>query len=142
MIENAQKASKHLLSIINNILDISKIEAGEIEVKHLNFNLFNVLDDIQSIFENECLKKNIKFEVNTDNRLNSIFKGDEIRIRQVLLNIIGNSLKFTQKGGIKVISSLIDDDKIIQFQIIDTGIGIRKVDQVKLFKMFGKLNST
>ena len=142
MIENAQKASKHLLSIINNILDISKIEAGEIEVKHLNFNLFNVLDDIQSIFENECLKKNIKFEVNTDNRLNSIFKGDEIRIRQVLLNIIGNSLKFTQKGGIKVISSLIDDDKIIQFQIIDTGIGMSPDFLKNIFTKFHQADNS
>ena len=142
MIENAQKASKHLLSIINNILDISKIEAGEIEVKHLNFNLFNVLDDIQSIFENECLKKNIKFEVNTDNRLNSIFKGDEIRIRQVLLNIIGNSLKFTQKGGIKVISSLVDDHEIIQFQIIDTGIGMSPDFLKNIFTKFHQADNS
>ena len=142
MIENAQKASKHLLSIINNILDISKIEAGEIEVNHLNFNLFNVLDDIQSIFENECLKNKIKFEVNTDNRLNSIFKGDEIRIRQVLLNIIGNSLKFTQKGGIKVISSLIDDDKIIQFQIIDTGIGMSPDFLKNIFTKFHQADNS
>ena len=142
MIENAQKASKHLLSIINNILDISKIEAGEIEVKHLNFNLFNVLDDIQSIFENECSKKNIKFEVNTDNRLNSIFKGDEIRIRQVLLNIIGNSLKFTQKGGVKVISSLVDDHEIIQFQIIDTGIGMSRDFLKNIFTKFHQADNS
>lgn len=145
LIENAKNASKHLLSIINNILDISKIEAGELEVNKMNFNLFNVLKDIQSIFINDCQKKNLTFELLSDPEIDAIFVGDEIRIRQVLLNIIGNSVKFTQRGSIKIISKIVkkvNSEFYIEFKIIDSGIGMSKEFQQNIFTKFHQADNS
>jgi PAS domain S-box-containing protein len=145
LIENAKNASKHLLSIINNILDISKIEAGELAVNRMNFNLYKVLKDIQSIFINDCLNKNINFELVTSPEIDTVFVGDEIRIRQVLLNIIGNAVKFTQKGIIKVNSKIVkkvNSEFQVEFKIIDSGIGMSPEFQQNIFTKFHQADNS
>ncbi|MCE2742459.1 MAG: PAS domain S-box protein [Fluviicola sp.] len=145
LIENAKNASKHLLSIINNILDISKIEAGELAVNKMNFNLFKVLNDIKSIFINECQFKKINFELIALPEIDAVFVGDEIRIRQVLLNIIGNALKFTHKGSIQVVSKIVksfDTEFQVEFKIIDSGIGMSTEFQKNIFTKFHQADNS
>ncbi|MCZ8284891.1 MAG: PAS domain S-box protein, partial [Bacteroidia bacterium] len=101
-VHNTSVASQHLLSVLNNILDISKIEAGELQLDSHHFNLANLLNDVKSIMIAKASEKGLFLKINHPVVGNSFFIGDSSRFRQVLLNLIGNSVKFTHTGGITI----------------------------------------
>ncbi len=136
-----QRSGKNLISLINDILDLAKIEAGKLEITYSPVNLFNVIYDIQQIFSLQTAQKNLKFEISIDETLPKSLLIDELRLRQVLFNLIGNAVKFTEKGGIYINvqsisrgseSSCID----LVIEIRDTGIGIAHYELDSIFSPF------
>ena len=140
-IENSSIASKHLLAIINNILDISKIEAGEMSLNDEDFIVENSIKNVVTVLRPKAEQKSIDLIINYDNKISKVLKGDPLRIEQILFNLIGNSLKFTQKGAISVNCNLISEDSIseeICISIFDTGIGMDKKFIETIFKKFSQ----
>ncbi len=128
-----------LMIILNDILDYSKIEAGKVTLRKELFSIKNALNDLKNLFISSAAHKEIDLEFLTDDHLPEYVLGDETRLRQVLSNLIGNAIKFTDQGGINISSRLVysDLDQItIQFSIVDTGIGIAKVEQEHIFDRF------
>jgi len=133
-----KKAGANLLSIINDILDFSKIESGKLEIVPRNYLFSSLINDVVSIIKMRIADSNLNFVVNIDpNVPNSLF-GDEIRIRQVLLNILINAVKYTKKGSISfsVNGEITGDSVLLTIEVADSGIGIKKEDLEKLFDDF------
>ncbi|MBR1485918.1 MAG: response regulator [Synergistaceae bacterium] len=138
-----RKAGNHLLSIINNILDISKIESGKMELYQTDYHLWQLLRDIEEGHFETIHKKNLEFVLDIDKSIPEHLYGDEDKIRQILNNLIENAVKYTSKGKItlKVNGSLEAHDKFkLRMAVIDTGIGIRAEDLGKLFQSFERVN--
>lgn len=139
-LQKAKKSADYLLSLLNNVLDMSKIEKGAIELMKNPFNLTHLLHDVVHYFELEFDKKGISLNLHLD-LTHDVFEGDESRIKQILYNLIGNALKFTEKGAVSLHVSAVqfpdDDSKYnIVLQIVDTGIGISNQYLKNIFKVF------
>lgn len=140
-IENSSIAAKHLLAIINNVLDISKIESGEMSLEHEDFNLENCIKNVITVLEPKASEKNLKLQYQYDSKLHKIFKGDSLRLEQILFNLIGNSIKFTSKGFININCKYIKDQNNTQefcIEVKDTGIGMNKNYIQTIFKKFSQ----
>lgn len=136
------KSSKNLLYLINDILDFSKIEAGKVELHEEIFSFRNMLNEIKDLFLTKTKEKNILFKMKIDDRLPSSLIGDDIRIRQVLINLIGNAFKFTtNEGEIRLECSYSDEKKVI-LKVIDNGVGIPESKKDKIFKVFSQADSS
>ncbi|BAK72896.1 response regulator [Arcobacter sp. L] len=128
-----KRSADHLLNIINEILELSKIEAGKMELSLKNFNLFELIKEIEDIFAFRCENKGLKFKIETLN-LPKYIKADEQRLRQILINLLGNSLKFTNEG--EIFLYIYELNKKLFFEVKDSGIGIDKSNLEKVFKPF------
>lgn len=141
-IETINLAGNSLLILINDILDLSKIESGKLEIKYKPVDLNKTFDEIGKIFKQKFESKNIKFILDISNDFPKYILIDEIRIRQILLNLVGNAIKFTDQGYIKISSSCTyyDSNDFSKFNILmsveDTGIGIPEEDQSLIFESF------
>lgn len=144
-LSKAKHASTALLNVINDILDYSKIEAGKLDMEKVEFNIYALFESISDLFEYQALEKGIGFEVAIDPKTPSMLIGDPLRITQVLNNLIGNALKFTDSGEIKMqIEHLWSDAKDVRlkFLIHDTGIGISPEQQQQLFQPFAQADAS
>lgn len=144
-IANSTIASKHLLSIINNILDISKIEAGEMSVENENMVVKNSIDNVIAVLESKAHEKGIQLHSFISNQIHPILKGDSLRMEQILFNLIGNALKFTPKGTITVHCEVKNDythSQDLRFIISDTGIGMDQNFINTIFKKFSQEDKT
>ena len=133
-----------LLELINQLLDLAKIEAGKMEVDAQNFSLQTLLDDITSAFNAAAAEKNIGFTVSVHADVPGALNGDEMHLRQVLINLIGNAIKFTQEGGVSVSinSSEETGNRVkLMFSLIDTGIGRAKEKLGIIFESFTQADS-
>ena len=138
-----RNSSVLLLALIDDILDLSKMEAGTFKINISKFKISPMLDDICNIFQYQCEQKKLDFNLNVEQKAKRIIlKSDEGRIKQVLLNLISNSLKFTFKGFITLSckSIIFENQEYVKFTVRDSGLGIKKEDQEKLFKMFGTIS--
>jgi signal transduction histidine kinase/CheY-like chemotaxis protein len=139
-------ASAHLLRIINDILDMSKIEEGKFELSCTEFNYSSMMHQIISIFEFRIKEKNQKLTVNTDPLIPGLIITDEQRLSQVITNLVSNAVKFTpDEGSIRVDSKLLDlndDSCTLEIKVSDTGIGIAKEEQGRLFHSFVQVDSS
>lgn len=141
-VQTIQTSGQALLCVINDILDYSKIEAGKMSLEQRFFDLEALLDDLHSIFYNESQEKKIPLLIDLDPDLFLRIQGDEARIRQVLINLVGNAFKFTSQGFISVhVSAASDARSSIRFSVKDTGIGIEKSAQARLFESFSQEDS-
>lgn len=136
-ISTIYSSGQHLLSLINEILEFAKIEAGKVNIVSKEFNLYKLFDDIESIFTSRCEAKNLKFELNINKEVPNFIKCDEIRLRQIFINILGNALKFTHEGFIKVEVSF-EDSKLI-VQVLDSGVGMSEEALKVIFKPFEQI---
>lgn len=148
-------SGRHLLSLINDILDLSKIEAGKTELELKEFNLRKLLEGNIVMFKEKALKHNIKTSVEVEKGLGGIV-ADERRIKQIIFNLLGNAFKFTQDGGsVRVAARRVASCKLqgageglklesdhIEISVTDTGIGISEEDQTRLFRPFEQLEET
>ncbi len=128
-----------LLSLINDILDLSKIEAGKLELSYKPMSIHGMLKEIQQIFSLKLTSKGVDFIVSIDPKVPGAILLDEKRLKQVLFNLVGNASKFTNDGHVKVTVNATEVKKDVfdlEFKVIDTGIGIRKDQQEEIFKSF------
>lgn len=138
-LDSLKFSADNLMGIISNILDLSKIEANELEFEQCTFNLFELLKSLQQTFQLKVKDKPIKVVLDIDPSIKNHLIGDSARLNQILTNLLSNASKFTTKGtiGIKAkLAATTNDQYIIQFQIQDTGIGIEKNKINKIFKNF------
>lgn len=138
-LQKIQSSSNYLLGLINDILDMSKIESGKMKLDPLNFNMYEMLDTIKELIAPQAIAKGIDFA--QDIRLNhSWFVADKMRISQVLINLLGNAVKFTPERGKITLTvqemNLIGAEAFVYFAVRDTGIGIAKEDQGRVFRSF------
>lgn len=139
-VQNINNSGQHLLELINDVLDLSKIEAGQFELLKSQFNLSKVFELVINILNVRAKKKNIEFTNTGIDRLGQ-FYADERALRQILLNLLTNAIKFTPEGG-KVTLSAICNDEYLEVSISDTGIGIAKENQEMVFEEFIQVNSS
>ncbi|HMK64512.1 MAG TPA: ATP-binding protein, partial [Thermodesulfobacteriota bacterium] len=143
--ETINKSAKSLLTIINDILDFSKIEAGKLELESLDFNLFQILQDVVDLLGLKASEKGLKLSLTMDRRIPEFINGDPGRVRQVLTNLVGNAVKFTNQGEIAIAVDLKregEDNLLLVLSVRDTGIGIPADKLNNLFKSFTQADNT
>lgn len=141
---NIEIASHNLLSIINDVLDFSKIESGKMEIVAKEYKLGELLNDVAMMIELKARQKSLHFSVDVDNNLPGILCGDDVRIKQILINLLNNAVKYTKQGEVKLkVGGKMNAAKTeveLLCSIEDTGIGIHDEDISKLFKEFQRLD--
>ena len=143
---NIESAGNSLLSIINDILDFSRIEAGKLEITNTNYQLSSVLNDISNVISFRTQAKSLEFRIDVDETLPEGLCGDEVRVRQIMANLLNNAVKYTDRGRIRLAVSRESTDVIekggtvhLLVRVEDTGIGIRQEDLGRLFKKFERM---
>ena len=145
-LEKIGASAQHLLSIINEILDMSRIESGRMSVNNEEFSFSKALEQVNTIIGGQCRDKGVAYECRLRGRIDEYYIGDEMKLRQVLINILGNAVKFTPEGG--AISFLVeeaarfDGKATLRFTISDTGIGMSREFLPKLFDTFSQEDTT
>ncbi|HBA08524.1 MAG TPA: histidine kinase, partial [Methylotenera mobilis] len=137
-------ASRHLLTIINDILDLSKIESGKLVLETTDFYLSSVLDNIDSIIGESARDKGLQVEIDRGD-VPPLLRGDPTRLRQALLNYAANAIKFTDQGKVSLSARLLEDngsDFLVRFEVRDTGIGISPERANKLFQVFEQADTS
>ncbi|MBF0451925.1 MAG: response regulator [Candidatus Magnetomorum sp.] len=143
--QTTKNSANALLSIINDILDFSKIEAGKLEFEILDFNLRQTIEACGDLFTMKFQEKGLELIYFLDQHIPQFLKGDPGRLRQIIINLLGNALKFTSQGEVAIHVSLINetsDTATMKFKIIDTGIGIPKERLDRLFKSFSQVDAS
>ncbi len=139
-IDNGKIAARHLLSIINDVLDMSSIESGKMKIANEEFDFKNQLTTIATLFYNQAVNKKIRFEVQLSEITQEWVVGDSLRVNQILMNLLSNSIKFTPEGGrvcLNVSQMRMDEDKVyMKFIVSDTGIGMSEEYKQRIFKPF------
>jgi signal transduction histidine kinase/DNA-binding response OmpR family regulator/HPt (histidine-containing phosphotransfer) domain-containing protein len=143
--ETAYKSAESLLDIINHILDFSKIEAEKMELNEEDFNLREVLEDMLELIAGQAHHKGLECIANLPPELPNWVRGDALRLRQVMINLLGNAVKFTDQGDVKLIAKVCDravDSFHLEFEISDTGPGIPPDQQTTIFEAFTQLDNS
>lgn len=130
-----QRSGNHLLTLINDILDISKIEAGKLDLEHEPFHLEGLLQDLIDTFKVQAHKQQLEILYKPIGQIPKLVYGDAKRLRQIIFNLMGNAIKFTKKGTVSLIVQSPNKNKI-RFDIIDSGVGIASEDLFKIFESF------
>ncbi|MDD1621930.1 MAG: PAS domain S-box protein, partial [Methylococcaceae bacterium] len=141
-VETILNSGKHLLGVINDILDFSKIEAGKIELETVCFNLPSAVRDTLQTLGQRASEKGLRIDLKIAPDLPQYFLGDPNRLRQVILNLVGNSVKFTESGLITVTITKTDEPDLIHFAIRDTGIGMTAEQTARIFEPFSQADTT
>lgn len=143
-IETIAQSGEMLLSLINNILDISKLESKKLELKPVVFSIHNLLHQVESVFLGTMKQKGLNLIVEIENNVPEFLIGDSAQLKQVLVNLIGNAIKFTTYGGVTVKVSGKEDKNIVALyvEVTDTGIGISEEQQARVFDRFYQVNQS
>jgi len=141
-IDTIIRSSKHLSGIINDILDLSKIEANSIEAEHIPFSLKEILYDLSVLMEPQAKSKGLSFGIEYVTPIPANISGDPVRLKQILINLCSNALKFTSEGEIKVLASYNESERNISFTVVDSGIGMTSSQLERLFKPFSQADSS
>ncbi len=139
---NIHSAGRTLLSIINDILDFSKIESGKMDIVPVEYDISSLINDIVNMIKSRAQKKNLEFITEIDETIPAVLFGDDVRIRQVITNILTNAVKYTPKGSVRFKMSVkekVEDRLLLEVVVADTGIGIKEEDIDKLFTSFQRL---
>ena len=145
-LKKIESSARHLLGLINDILDMSRIESGRIVLKNEEFSFAKFLEQINTIFSAQCQDKGITYDCKILGRLNDFYVGDDVKLRQVLINILSNAVKFTPEGGkvdlIVEKTAEFDDKSALRFTVKDTGVGMSQDYLPKIFEAFSQEDST
>lgn len=139
-----QSSGRNLLNIINDILDFSKIEAGKMEIVTSSYEPLSEISDIANVLMTRIDDKDIELFVDVDVNLPHVLEGDAMRIRQILINLANNAIKFTRSGTVRICltcEKISDDEIMLNYHVIDTGMGIRQEDLGRLFRNFEQVDS-
>lgn len=140
-VSHSETAARHLLTIVNNILDMSKIEAGELVIDTKEFSLVSVIGNVISILHNRAHEKNLELKYNISSDIKPALIGDSGRMRQILINLVGNAIKFTDAGKIELLVHVNQTNQYFQqitFEVKDTGIGMSQEFLHKIFNKFSQ----
>ena len=140
--KNIQSAGQSLLSIINDILDISKIESGKLEILPIRYQLFSILNDCYNLTKVKLQNKSVEFVMQINENLPSRLYGDEVRIRQIINNFLSNAVKYTKEGKVTFCldyEERLNEQILLVISVADTGIGIKEEDLGKLFESFTRI---
>lgn len=145
--DNIQSAGRTLLALINDVLDFSRIETGKMDIVETNYSLSSVLNDVVIMTQGRASDKELELRLDVDGNMPDVLYGDEIRIKQVILNLMTNAVKYTNEGWIqlsvnmKTASQYLDDENVLLVvRVSDSGIGIKEEEKAKLFKEFERLD--
>jgi len=145
-VQTIRRNGAHLLSLINDILDLSKVEAGKMSLERVACSPHHVVSEVASLMRRRAVDKGLKFDVAYVGPIPRIIQSDPTRLRQVLINLVGNAIKFTEKGHVRLVVRMdepIDwDEPLLRFDVTDTGIGIAPARQAELFKPFSQGDSS
>jgi signal transduction histidine kinase/CheY-like chemotaxis protein len=144
-IETIRRNGEHLLSILNDILDLSKIEAGQMSIESLPTDIPTVMEEVQSLMRVRAAAKKLSFEIVYETSVPKIVSSDVLRLRQVLLNLVGNAIKFTESGGVSVRVAAEPDARggpRLRFHVIDTGTGMTAAQAARLFSPFQQADAS
>lgn len=139
---DVENAGHNLLALVNDILDFSKIEAGRLDLVEAPYKLTSILNNLSNMVLFKAQDKGLNFIIDVDETLPNELLGDEMRVKQILTNILNNAVKYTEKGHVKLIlkgEKQNDDKLLLTVEVEDTGIGIKEQDRAKLFKQFQRL---
>jgi two-component system sensor histidine kinase/response regulator len=135
-----------LLNVINDILDFSKIESGSMELEEIDFNLHENIEHVLDIFSTRAAETGIELLYQIESKVPDYIKGDDLRLRQIITNLVGNAIKFTEEGeifiGVRVLETDADGKLTLGFEVRDTGIGIPPDKQERLFKAFSQIDTS
>jgi signal transduction histidine kinase/CheY-like chemotaxis protein len=140
-----KRSGEHLLVIINDILDFSKIEAGKLSVEYINFNLWDLLDDINTVYTPQAQAKGLALDFDIASDIPIAICGDPNRLRQIMANLLGNAIKFTERGRILAKVQITDEDSQcaqLRFEVHDTGIGISREARSRIFEAFSQADNS
>ena len=141
---NIRRASHSLLSIINDILDFSKIESGKMEIVEREYKLEEVLSEVITMIEVKAIQKELQFQVSVSDILPNLLYGDDTRIKQIMINLLNNAVKYTRQGTVKLnVKGVVQEEEnvvALEIAVEDTGIGIRQEDVKGLFEGFQRLD--
>ena len=140
-LEVVLKSGKRLMSLINDILDLSKIEAGKMEIREEDILLEEIIEDVFNTASPLALEKELDFNIKRNCNTRFIINTDRVRVTQVLINLIGNAIKFTQKGKVELSISL-NQERMLLFSVSDTGIGISEENKKIIFEEFRQIDGT
>jgi len=139
-LETIEHSGNHLLNLINDILDLAKVEAGKIELHKADFNLISLLNGVGEIIDVRAQQKKVKFHLELMEKLPQSVNGDERRLRQILLNLLGNAIKFTYDGQVILQASFNHTSSQFRFTVKDTGVGILPEHLNNIFKPFQQVD--
>ncbi len=151
MLEVINSSSRTLLKLLNDILDLSKIEAGKLEIEKTSFNLRDLMEEVVSIFRRDAEQHGVSLELHMAADLPLFIETDSTRLRQILFNLVGNAVKFTDSGYIRIFvertvdgarSQDADPESLLEFRVEDTGIGIAQDDQLRIFQLFSQADAS
>ncbi|WP_210449012.1 TMAO reductase system sensor histidine kinase/response regulator TorS [Vibrio crassostreae] len=136
------RSGKNLLAILNDVLDYSKIEAGHLEIRTASFDLHQMVQDTYQLMEGRAAEKKLNFDFHIESDVQRYWRGDVTRISQILNNLVGNAIKFTESGSVDIFISLdVEDENRVMFEVSDTGVGIDASEQACLFDAFTQTDS-
>lgn len=140
-------SGKHLLTVINDILNFSKIDSGNITLEQKAFSIYSVIDNLKVSFDEQAKASGISFNIRVDGEFYPDLMGDVFRINQVLINLCGNAFKFTESGEVEVVISMVEEGGLereveVQFKVTDTGVGMEDTDLKHLFSKFSQADTS
>jgi signal transduction histidine kinase len=145
-LQRIQSSGQHLLGLINDVLDLSKIEGGKLELEQVDFALETVMDKLRAQLQAEASRKGLALAFEVDPALDTPLSGDPLRLEQVLLNYLSNALKFTEQGHVTVRAFVVEPDPaqgcLVRFEVEDTGAGLTRQAMSVLFQMFQQADSS
>ena len=141
-IATIRRNGEHLLGIINDILDISKIEAGKLTIEYIECAPAGIMAEIESFARPQAERKGLSFAVEFDGPIPERISSDPMRLRQILINLVNNAIKFTESGGVRIVARFLRDAQRLQFDIIDTGVGMSPEQVARVFRPFTQADET
>ncbi len=144
-LETILRNGNHLLEIINDILDLSKIESGKLEVENINISPVQMVKDVAALMKVRAVPKGLTLDVEVRGPVPETIHSDPTRLRQILVNLTGNAIKFTESGGVKIVLELLHGHPLtpeLRFEVIDTGVGLTQEQVAKLFKPFAQADTS
>ena len=145
-IQSVRRSGEHLLTIINDILDLSKIQAGKMDIEQVRCSPMQIVAEVASLMRPRALEKGIQFNTEYPGSMPDAITSDPTRLRQILLNLTSNAIKFTEEGGVRIVTKFTDSrdnqPPHLRFEVMDTGIGMSPEQQVLLFQAFAQADTS
>src|SRR5262245_245288 len=143
--DTVYRSGTALLQIINDVLDFSKVEAGKLELERIRFDVARTVEDVMDLFAKSAHGKGLELACTVAESVPTVLQGDPGRVRQILMNLVGNAVKFTERGGVNVTVTMAEDSAayvILRFEVQDTGIGIDRAAHAKIFDAFSQADGS